>query len=171
MEKRDNETKESTIFHNTDLLLKHYRDAVWSLEIAVHQANCSFFNEFGSSIEGFLDMTYDAGLDLRGTEIEAQAKSIARSRNMLRIIDNAVDLLRKKHKNGEIYYWILYYTYLSPQEMESVDEIVEKLTEYTRDISRRTYFRKRNEAVTQLGRLLWGYTTRECLDILQKFSL
>ena len=67
-------------------------------------------------------------MELKGTYVEAHIKSIEKSRNMLRIIDNAVDLLRKKHKNGEIYYWILYYTYLSPQELSNTDEIIEKLT-------------------------------------------
>lgn len=157
------------VFHNTELLLKNYRDVVWSLEVAIHRVNRSFMNEFGSDIEGFLEMTYDAGMDLRGSELEAQAKNIAKSRNMLSMIDAAVDLLRKKHKNGEIYYWILYYTYLSPQELQSVEEIIEKLTDYMKDISQRTYFRKKNEAIRQLGSILWGYTSKECSEILSKF--
>ena len=116
-------------------------------------------------------MTYEAGLDLNGTEIEAQTKTIARSRNMLRMIDCSVDLLRTKHKNCELYYWILYYTYLLPQEMQNIDEIVEKLRDYMKDISRSTYFRKKNEAVLELGRVLWGYTSRECLNIVQLLEI
>ena len=115
-------------FHNTELLLKNYRDVVWSLEVAVHNINKNFYIEYGCGIDNFLDMAYDAGMELKGTYVEAHTKSIEKSRNMLRIIDNAVDLLRKKHKNGEIYYWILYYTYLSPQELSNTDEIIEKLT-------------------------------------------
>jgi len=86
---------------------------------------------------------------------------------MLRMIDCSVDLLRTKHKNGELYYWILYYTYLSPQEMLNADEIVDKLGDYMKDISRSTYFRKKNEAVMQLGRVLWGYTSRECIESIR----
>lgn len=156
-------------FHNTGLLLKNYRDVVWSLEVAVHNINKNFYIEYGCGIDNFLDMAYDAGMELKGTYVEAHTKSIEKSRNMLRIIDNAVDLLRKKHKNGEIYYWILYYTYLSPQELSNTDEIIEKLTNYLKDISRSTYFRKKNEAVLQLGRLLWGYTSRECFKTVEKF--
>ena len=157
---------EDTLFHNTEVLLKNYRDVVWSLEVAVHRVIQNFYQEYGRDIEGFLELTYEAGLDLNGTEIEAQTKTIARSRNMLRMIDCSVDLLRTKHKNGELYYWILYYTYLSPQEMQNIDEIVDKLKDYMKDISRSTYFRKKNEAVMQLGRVLWGYTSRECLNIV-----
>ena len=30
---------EDTLFHNTEVLLKNYRDVVWSLEVAVHRVN------------------------------------------------------------------------------------------------------------------------------------
>lgn len=163
------EEKEDWKFHNTQLLLEHYRDVIWSLELAVHQVNRNIFLEFGSDIEGFLDMTYEAGMEFSGTEIEAHAKTIARSRNMIQIINSAVKLLREKHKFGEIYYWILYYSYLSPQEYDNIDEIIEKLSGYLKDISKRTYYRKRNEAIRQLGRLLWGYTSRDCLRIIEVF--
>ena len=39
------------IFHNTQLLLEHYRDVVWSLEVSVFQTNTNFQAEFGSTIE------------------------------------------------------------------------------------------------------------------------
>jgi len=39
---------------------------------------------------------------------------------MLKLIESAVKLLRSKHKNGEIYYWLLYYTYFSPQQLRNV---------------------------------------------------
>lgn len=167
---KQKEKEDATVYHNTELLLKQYRDVVWSLEVSVNRINRNFYQEYGKDIDGFLDLTYEAGLDLKGTEIEAQTETLAKSRNMLRMIDCSVDLLRTKHKNGELYYWILYYTYLSPQEMLNADEIVDKLGDYMKDISRSTYFRKKNEAVMQLGRVLWGYTSRECMEIVSFFE-
>lgn len=169
MGKKNNTQMDDMIFHNTELLLRNYRDVVWSLEVSVFHANTSFLEEYGSSLEDFLEMSYVAGMDVDASDVAARIKSINRSRNMLRIIDSAVELLRKKHRKGEIYYWTLYYSYLSPQELENVEEIVEKLSNYAKDMSRRTYFRKRDEAVLQLGRLLWGYTTKECMEILERF--
>ena len=160
---------DDAIFHNTELLLKNYRDVVWSLEVSVFHANNCFLEEYGSTLENFLDMSYVAGLEIEASDVAARAKSLNRSRNMLRIIDSAVDLLRKKHRNGELYYWVLYYSYLSPQEIGSIAEIVDKLSNYAKDMSRRTYFRRRDEAILQLGRLLWGYTTKECIEILDRF--
>ena len=99
---------DKAIFHNTQLLLEHYRDVVWSLEVSVFQTNVNFQEEFGNTIEEFLELSYEAGLDLPASDVAARIRSINKSRNMLRIIDSAVALLREKYRNGEECYWVLY---------------------------------------------------------------
>jgi len=84
-------------------------------------------------------------------------------------VETAVDLLRNKHKNDEEYYWILYFTFLSPQQLRNTEEIVEKLRPHMHDISYRTYYRRRQEAIEALGSVLWGYTTKDCLGVLELF--
>ena len=81
----------------------------------------------------------------------------------------SVELLRTKHKYGESYYWLLYYTYLSPQQLANTQEIIEKLEPHIRDISYRTYFRKRQMAIDALSSVLWGYSSKESLALLEKF--
>lgn len=157
------------LFHDTWKLLKNYRDAVWNLELAVQQVKSSFEVEFGSTIEDFLDSIYLAGADVGGSKLENYAKSIERSNKMLRLLDSAVDILRSKHKYGEQYYWILYYSYLSPQQLQNTDEILEKLAPHIMNISRRTYYRKRPEAIQALSSILWGYTSKDCLRMLNQF--
>ncbi|MDO4755786.1 MAG: hypothetical protein Q4A54_05545 [Parabacteroides sp.] len=157
--------KDNWIFHNTKLLLEHYRDVVWSLEVAVFQTNTNFRAEFGTSLEDFLDLSYLAGLDIQESDVSSRIRSMNKSRNILRIIDSAVAMLREKHKNGEIYYWVLYYTYLSPQELGNVEEIIEKLKPYIKDCVDRTYYRKKKEAIQQLGVLLWGYTANDYTEL------
>ena len=85
---------QDSAYHNTLLLLKRYRDVVWSLTVAVEQVKHDFHSEYGTDIDEFLDTIYAAGADLCGTEIEERAKSIARSNKMLKYIDNAVRNLR-----------------------------------------------------------------------------
>jgi len=160
---------ENPMYHNTWKLLQKYRDVVWSLELSVQHVRNSFEIEYGTSIEDFLDSMYLAGADLSGTDIEHQAKCIERSHKMLKLVDSAVDLLRNKHKYGEIYYWVLYFTFLSPQQFHGVEEIIEQLRPHIRDISFRTYYRRRNEAIEALGSVLWGYTSKDCIDILERF--
>lgn len=156
-------------YHDTWRLLKKYRDVVWSMELSVQQVKKEFEIEFGSTIEDFLESAYLAGADLGGTKIESHARCIERSNQMLKLLNNAVDILRTRHKNGEVYYWLLYYTYLSPQQLQNVDEIVDQLRPHLRDISVPTYYRKRKKAVEALSSILWGYSSQDCMKVLEEF--
>ena len=160
---------ENPLYHDTWKLLKKYRDVVWSLELSIQQVRNRFELEYGSSIEDFLDSVYLAGADLSGSDTEHHAKCIERSYRMLKLLDSSVDLLRNKHKNGEVYYWLIYYTFLSPQQLRNVEEIIEKLRPHIRDISFRTYYRKRQEAIEALSSILWGYTSKDSIEILDQF--
>ena len=120
MKKTNQQTEmENPLYHDTWMLLRKYRDVVWSLELSVQQVRRQFQIEFGSSIEDFLESIYLAGVVFADTGIQEHARSIERSYKMLKLIENAVNLLRSKHKFGETYYWILYYTYLSPQQYKN----------------------------------------------------
>lgn len=168
-EKKETTVAENPLYHDTWKLLKKYRDVVWSLELSVQQVRNRFEIEFGSSIEEFLDSVYLAGADLTGSSIEHHTQCIEHSHKMLKLLDNSIELLRNKHKNGEAYYWLLYYTFLSPQQLRNVDEIIEKLRPHIPDISYRTYYRKRREAIDSLGSILWGYTSQDSIGLLEKF--
>ena len=161
--------KEDTRYHDTWRLLKKYRDVVWSMELSVQQVKKEFEIEFGTSIDDFLESIYLAGAELGGTKIENHARCIERSNQMLTLLNNAIELLRTRHKNGETYYWLLYYTYLSPQQLQNVDEIIDQLRPHLRDISIPTYYRKRKKAVEALSSILWGYTSQECMKVLDEF--
>ena len=161
--------EEDPRFHDTYQILKRYRDATYSLKVVVHQLENQFQIEYGTSIDDFLDSIYAAGADLGGSDIEERAKSIKRSNKMLKLLDSSVDLLRSSHKYGEQYYWILYYSFLSPQELKNTDEIIEKLIPHIDNISYRTFYRKRKAAIEALSAILWGFTARETLDLLNKF--
>lgn len=170
--KKDNQKYDVTqnpLYHDTWKLLRKYRDVVWSLELSVQQVRSKFQIEYGSSIEDFLESIYLAGADLSGSEIEHHARCIERSNKMLKLMGAALDLLRAKHKNGESYYWILYYSFLSPQQMRNVEEIIENLRPHIRDISYRTYYRRRKEAIDTFSSILWGYTSADSLKILEQF--
>ena len=162
-------TVEEPLYHDTWKLLKKYRDVVWSLELSVQQVRNKFEIEYGNTIEDFLDSVYLAGADIAGSDIEHHAQCIERSHRMLKLLDSAIDLLRNKHKNGESYYWLLYYSYLSPQQLRNVEEIIEKLRPHIRDISMRTYYRKRQECIGALSSILWGYTSKDSMEVLEQF--
>ena len=156
-------------YHDTLILLKKYRDVVWSLELAVKRAQGRFEQEFGRTISEFLDSVYQAGVELGDTRLEEQARNIDRTYRMLSAVNTAVDLIRKRHKDGETYYWILYYSYLSPHRYPNLDMILQQLEPHIGPISARTFYRKRKEAVSALSSALWGYTARDSLRICHDF--
>ena len=171
--KIEKDVREDPRYHDTRKLLKKYRDVTWSLELSVQKLRSQFNVEYGTSIEDFLDTVYLAGADLGGadlggTELEHQAQCIERSHKMLQTLDSAVELLRTRHKSGEAYYWLLYYAYLSPQQYQNAEEIIEQLQPHIRDISLRTYYRKQKEAIEELSSILWGYTSKENIDIMER---
>lgn len=157
------------LFHNTTLLLKKYREVAWSLELEVQHVRHGFSIEYGSDIDDFLDSMYMAGADVGGSRLEQYAKSIECSHKMLTLVRSALELIRQKHMNGEEYYWILYYTYIVPQYPKNTDEILENLQPHIKNISYRTYYRKRPEAIDVLSNVLWGYTAIDCLNIVDYF--
>ncbi|MFQ8954206.1 MAG: hypothetical protein ACLR56_15090 [Oscillospiraceae bacterium] len=58
---------------------------------------------------------------------------------------------------------------LSPQQYKNAGEIIEQLLPHISDISYRTYYRKRRDAISSLSCILWGYTERESLEVTKKF--
>ena len=167
--KKTNTPQEDPLYHDTWTLLRKYRDVVWSLELSVRRAQKKFEVEYGKSIEDFLESIYLAGVDFKENGIEQHAQSIERSYQMLKLVDSAVALLRSKHKHGETYYWILYYSFLSPQEHKNAEEIVNLLRDHITDISYRTYYRRRKDAIETLSSILWGYTSKDSSALLESF--
>ena len=159
---------ENPLYHDTWRLLKKYRDVVWSLELSVQQVRNKFQIEFGKTVEDFLESIYLAGADLSGTDIEHHARCIQRSAQMLKLLDSSVELLHSHHKEGEAYYWLLYYTYLTPQQPQNTYEIIDRLRPHIRDISYSTYFRRRQDAIDALSSILWGYTSQDSIEILEQ---
>lgn len=121
-------------------LLRCYRNSSYSLKVAVRQVEIQFQLEYKTSVDEFLDSIYAAGADLGDSQIEEWAKSVSRSNKMLKLLLSSVDLLRKNHKQGAQYYWILYYAFLSPQEPQNTDEIQGKYAGTVEDIHKGTVF-------------------------------
>ena len=163
------DVNENPLYHDTLILLKKYRDVVWSLELSVQKVRRKFQIEYGSTIEDFLDSIYMAGIDFEESGITEHAQSIERSHKMLQLVNASVELLRTKHKYGETYYWILYYSFLSPQQYRNADEIIEQLQSHMQDISYQTYYRRRKKAIDAFSSILWGYSSRDSLNLLEQF--
>ena len=124
-------------YHDTRTLLRKYRDVMWNLEVSDLDLQEEFKAEYGLSTDAlFVDSEVNKG----GNRLENYARALERSKKMMQIIDTAIDLMRRKHKKGEFYYWILYYAYLSPQQCENAGAILQSLETKEISISLRTYY-------------------------------
>ena len=163
-------SREEFLYHNTELLLKKYRDVVWSIEASAIQAEISFELEMDCRLEEFLEMSYEAGADLSGTHIQEQMRTLERNKKMLKIIESALDILHRKHVDGEVYYWIIYYTFMSERPCRNVEDIITHIGMKTDTLSWKTYFKKRRLAIETLSSILWGYAAKDSLMLLENFE-
>ncbi|MCD7885336.1 MAG: hypothetical protein LUI87_16780 [Lachnospiraceae bacterium] len=166
--------KENTTYHDIAALFKIYRAVSWNMQIRINQLNRQIQLEYGTDVDDFLNKVYQAGMDI-DTDIEnfePRVEIINRSNQFLKLIDEAVDLVRKFHPHGERYYWVLYYSYMSPYKAENIDEVLDELEPHFPKIPRihrTTYFRWRDQALDVVGSVLWGYE-RESRQILTHFK-
>ena len=152
----------STHYHNTRTFLNKYRDISWILEVSA----LNLQKEFKATYELFTDTPLVSGeVKDGGNPPENYTYDLVRSKKMMQLTDTAIDLMRRKHKKGEFYYWILYYAYLSPQQCENAGAILQLLETKGISISLRTYYVHRDEAIEVLSSILWGYTSQDCEKI------
>ena len=84
------------------------------MQIKISQVKRRFHMEYGTDVDEFLDTIYQAGMDVErdlASEKE-RVEAISRSNQYLRLIDEAVDLMRRYHPQGERYYWVACETFV-----------------------------------------------------------
>lgn len=165
--------EDNTAYHDVISLFKIYRAVNWRMQIKINQVKHRIKAEYGTDIDTFLDSIYQAGMDINQDleDMQERIEAINRSNKFLKLIDEAVELMRKYHPMGERYYWVLYYSYMSAYKAENIEEILDKLEPHfpklTR-IHRATYFRWREQAFHAVSGILWGYE-EESKKIIEYF--
>ena len=158
----------STHYHNTRTFLNKYRDISWILEVS----DLNLQKEFTPTYELFTASPLVASeVKDGGNPPENYTYALVRSKKMMQLTDTAIDLMRRKHKKGEFYYWILYYAYLSPQQCENAGAILHSLETKGISISLRTYYVHRYEAIEILSSIVCGYTSQDCEKITKLLTL
>jgi len=155
--------KTRNMYHNTLLLLRHYRDIVWVVE--------SFPSEVAQELEvpmegvdQLLDLV-DTELGMNNRKMENRLLSLQKTRLLLDRLNEAVSVIRKKPVDGERMYNVLYYTYITPDRLTHL-EIIEKL-----DMSTRNYYRIRQQAINLLSIRLWSAPSGDLDTWLEVLSL
>jgi len=127
--------------------------------VQIGQVKHRFQSEYGTDVDEFLESLYHAGMDINDDEanIRSRVEAISSSNKFLKLIDESVELMRRYHPQGERYYWILYYTYMTPYQPMNISETISKLERHLPQnvtINRSTYFRWRENALRAVEGIL-----------------
>lgn len=156
-------------YHNTRHLLKQYRRVAYAIQISETDMNIRMEMEHGTKLSTLELNAELAGVDLSGSRLEGYARTVIRSKNMLQIIDNALDTVRMDPDHGELMYQVLYLTYFSQKKLANREAILSELDRLGYQMSMVTYHSYLNMAIKAIDRILWGYTARDCMEIIKQF--
>ena len=145
--------KNKMAYHNTLLLLKHYRTIAWMLECFPD----TIAEELEQPFEG-LDKIIER-IDFEraygNRKLENRLESIQKTRLMLDRVNEALTVLKRKPKDGEQLYQLIYLSYITEEKLTHV-EILLRLA-----VSSRQYYRLRQDAINILSIRLWSAMTKE----------
>lgn len=143
------------MYHNTQLMLKSYRDIIWALE-SFPERVAEELNTPLEDLDHLLGVV-DLRLAMGDTRLEHKLLSIKKSRLLLDRVNDALTVLRQKPGNGEQMYNVIYQTFITPDKLSHANIL------YRLNLSDRHYYRLRQQAVNILSIRLWTAPTG-CLD-------
>lgn len=153
--------KQKNTYHNTMMLLQHYRTIVWLFECFPENVARELEKPF-EGVDTLLEQV-DLEVSWGNRKLESRLEGIQKSRLLLDRVNEALTVLKKKPENGERLYKLIYLTYIAPERL-SHNELLYRL-----DISSRHYYRLRQQAITILSIRLWAAPDTEVdvwLDML-----
>lgn len=140
------------LYHQTKLLLELYRKVVWSVENSLYDLDSTATHLGSRRIQDLLNYLH---LDFEGEmnveKIEDHLKSIAKSKDLVFLIDKALMKLRAYPNGGELLFNIINRKYVL-NRMYTDNELMEFLR-----LERTTYYKRKKEAINLMGTILWGY--------------
>ena len=116
LEAKTAKRKDADKYHNTRHLLKQYRKVAYAIQISEADMNVRMEMEHGTRLSTLEVNAELAGVDLSGSKLEGYARTVIRSKNMLQIIDNALNTVQMDPDHGELMYQVLYLTYFSKKK-------------------------------------------------------
>ena len=153
------------IYHNTHLMLQHYRDLVWVME--------TIPNELKSELDipladlDALISRLDIELSLNNRRLESRLDALIKTRALVDRLNEAIGFLRTKPGDGELLYQIIYHTYIG-KKPENFYEVIDKV-----GLSKSRYYTLRKRAITMIGVKLWSVPDEKLelwLELLSYFE-
>ena len=145
-------------FHNTELLLRQYRDIAWQLEYAPYK----IAEELDYRCDNLEEVikAFDYEFITNNKSLEYRLEQLEHSVIMFKALNEALTILKLKPDHGELYYRILYLHYIDP-EQKKVPDITEEL-----GLRRSTYYALKKEAISSVSTRLWYYMPARQIGML-----
>lgn len=155
--------KKRNMYHNTLLLLQHYRNIVWALECFPATVAEELDHPLGD-LDALLDrMDLEFGMNNR--KLESRMESVRKSRLLLDRVNEALSVLKRKPENGAKMYELIYLTYIAPDKLSHTDLL------YRLDISSRHYYRASPAGLHNSVHSLWSAPAGEVDSWLEVLTL
>ena len=136
------------LFHNTELLLKKYRDLIWILNYYPKEIADELEIPF-TNIKEFIKEC-DIEQTIGNSKLEGNLQSLAKTKSLIDRLNEAISAIKEKPEGGEKMYKIIYYTYIC-ENMQNTQAICDNLA-----ISESDYYRSRKKAIDLIGLRLWS---------------
>lgn len=146
-------------YHKTKLLLKIYRDVIWSVEDRVSELEEEYYEMGSNNLAEALDYLEDYDPNINKKELEVQICSIFKSKLLIEIVDKALLKVKKYPDYGDIYFNILYKQYIQKNKY-SEKHIIQAL-----NCERTTFYKRKKEAINIMGIALWGYVLPQLKEL------
>ena len=159
------EKKRKEAYHNTLLLLSNYRNILWQtdseLDTIAAELNLPLQN-----LDAVLSRI-DAEIGMENRRLELRLERLAKTRQLLDRINDALTTLKYKPDNGPLLYDLIYLTYISEEKLHQTDVL------YRLNISRRHYYRLKEQAINIISLRLWSVPSKNIdlwLDLVSMLS-
>ena len=150
------EKKQKQAYHNTLLLLSNYRNILWQTDCEI-EAIASELNVPLKNLDALLSRV-DAEIGMENRRLELNLERLAKTRQLLDRINDALTALKRKPDNGPLLYDLIYMAYISDEKLLQTDVL------FRLNISRRHYYRLKEQAINIISLRLWSSPTSD-LDL------
>lgn len=148
--------KQKQAYHNTLLLLSNYRNILWQTDCEI-EAIASELNVPLKNLDALLSRV-DAEIGMENRRLELNLERLVKTRQLLDRINDALTALKRKPDNGPLLYELIYMTYISDEKLLQTDVL------FRLNISRRHYYRLKEQAINIISLRLWSSPTSD-LDL------
>ena len=131
--KKAKQEQKKQAYHNTELLLKHYRTMAWLLECMPNTIAAELDERFETVDEliGKLDVEMAYG----NKKLESRLQNVQKTRLLLDRVNEALTVLKRKPGDGQRLYDLIYLTYITPEPLTHPELL------YRLNTSSRQYYR------------------------------